>query len=265
VDLCAHEGIPCVLGHALYMQAIHGGKAQNAKIDAPQIAVLLRGGMLPQASVYPADMRAPRDLLRRRTSLRRRRAAWLTHIHNTKSQSNLPEIGKKIADQANREGVAEWFPDPAVQKSIAVARELIGHYDPLLRDLEWAILKTAQQHDATTLYLLRTVPGIGESLSLVLWYAIHAMHRFPGGQDFLSSCRLGKGAQASAGKRCGTAGAEIGNAYLQWAFSEAAGLLLRDHPVAQPYLARLEQKHGKGKVFTVLAQTLARAVSSMLT
>ena len=51
--------MPCVLGPALYMQAIHGGKAKNDKIDAQKIAVLLRGGMLPQAYIYPADMRSP--------------------------------------------------------------------------------------------------------------------------------------------------------------------------------------------------------------
>ena len=65
-DLCAQEGIPFVLGHALYMKAIHGGQAKHATIDAQNIAVRLRGGMLPQAYVYPADMRATRDLLRRR-------------------------------------------------------------------------------------------------------------------------------------------------------------------------------------------------------
>ena len=48
-DLCAREGIPFVLGHALSMQAIHGGKAKNDKRDAQKLAVLLRGGMLPQA------------------------------------------------------------------------------------------------------------------------------------------------------------------------------------------------------------------------
>jgi transposase len=72
-DLCAREGIPCVLGHALYMKAIHGGKAKNDKIDAQKIAVLLRGGMLPQAYAYPAEMRATRDLLRRRMPLVRTR------------------------------------------------------------------------------------------------------------------------------------------------------------------------------------------------
>src|SRR5262245_28924144 len=32
-DLCADAGIPFVLGHALSMKAIHGGKAKNDKID----------------------------------------------------------------------------------------------------------------------------------------------------------------------------------------------------------------------------------------
>jgi hypothetical protein len=48
-DLCAAEGIPFVLGHALSRKAIHGGKATHDTIDAQKIAVLLRGGMLPQA------------------------------------------------------------------------------------------------------------------------------------------------------------------------------------------------------------------------
>jgi transposase len=263
-DLCAREGIPFVLGHALYMKAIHGGKAKNDKIDAQKIAVLLRGGMLPQAYVYPADMRATRDLLRRRMHLMRKRAELLGHIQNTNSQYNLPELGKKIAYKANRDGVAERFPDPAVQKSIEVDLALIDHYDDLLREMELTILKTAKQHDANTLYLLRTVPGIGEILSLVLLYEIHDIQRFPRVQDFVSYCRLVKCARESAGKRYGTSGTKIGNAYLKWAFSEAAVLFLRTNPAGQKYLARLEKKHGKGKALTVLAHKLARAVYHML-
>jgi len=263
-DLCAREGIPFVLGHALYMKAIHGGKAKNDKIDAQKIAVLLRGGMLPQAYVYPAEMRATRDLLRRRMHLMRKRAELLAHVQNTNSQYNLPEIGKKIAYKANRDGIAERFPDPAVQKSIEVDLALIGYYDPLLTDLELHIVKTAKQHDAQTLYLLQSVPGIGKILSLVLLYEIHDIQRFPRVQDFVSYCRLVKCAKESAGKRYGTSGAKIGNAYLKWAFSEAAVLFLRNHPAGQKYLARLEKKHGTGKALTILAQKLARAVYYML-
>jgi transposase len=263
-DLCAREGIPFVLGHALYMKAIHGGKAKNDKIDAQKIAVLLRGGMVPQAYVYPADMRATRDLLRRRMHLMRKRAELLTHVQQTNHQYNLPEIGKKIAYKANRDGVAERFPDPAVQKSIEVDLALIGHYDELLRDLELAIVTTAKQHDANTLYVLQTIPGIGKILSLVLLYEMHDIARFPRVQDFVSYCRLVKCAKESAGKRYGTSGTKIGNAYLKWAFSEAAVLFLRNNPAGQKYLARLENKHGKGKALTVLAHKLARAVYYML-
>jgi len=35
-DLCAQHDIPFVLGHALYMKAIHGGKAKNDKTAAPE-------------------------------------------------------------------------------------------------------------------------------------------------------------------------------------------------------------------------------------
>jgi transposase len=246
------------------MKAIHGGKAKNDKIDAQKIAVLLRGGMLPQAYVYPSEMRATRDLLRRRIHFMRKRAELLTHVQQTNSQYNLPAMGKKIAYKANRDGVSERFPDPAVQKSIAVDLALIDHYDQLLRDVELSILTTAKQHNANTLYLLRTVPGIGEILSLVLLYEIHDLQRFPRVQDFVSYCRLIKCAKESAGKRYGTSGSKIGNAYLKWAFSEAAVLFLRANPAGQKYLARLEKKHGKGKALTVLAHKLARAVYYML-
>ena len=183
------------------MQAIHGGKAKNDTIDAQKIAVLLRGGMLPQAYVYPAAMRATRDLRQRRTHLMRKRAELRTHSQQTTRPYTLPEIGKKIASKANRDGGAERFPAPAVQKSIEGDRALSGHYDQLRRDVELAILKTAKQPNAQTLSLLRTVPGIGELLSWGLLHHIHAITRFPRGHDCFSYGRLVKCPQEAAGKR----------------------------------------------------------------
>ncbi|MGH8057771.1 MAG: IS110 family transposase, partial [Candidatus Entotheonellia bacterium] len=164
-DLCEREGIPFVLGHALYMKAIHGGKAKHDRIDAHKIAALLRGGRIPMAYVYPARMRATRDLLRRRMHLMRKRAELLTHIQNTPSQYHLPAFEKNIAYAANRAAVPEHFDHPVVRKSIDVDVALIDHYDRLLKELELYILRTARQHDPNTLYRLRTVPGIGKILS----------------------------------------------------------------------------------------------------
>src|SRR5262245_4220381 len=95
------------------------------------------------------------------------------------------------------------------------------------------LLQTATQHDAPTLYLRQTVPGIGKILSLVLLYDIHDIERFPRVQDFASYCRLVTCAKASAGTRLGTSGKTIGHAHLTWAFSEAATLFLRNNEPGQ--------------------------------
>jgi transposase len=252
-DLCTQEGLAFVLGHALYMKAIHGGKAKHDKIEAYKIAVLLRGGMLPPASVYPADRRATQDLWRRRMQLRRQRAELLAHMQHTNRQYNRPEISKKLAYKANRDGVAKRFPEPAVQKSIEVARALIDSYDRLLTDVELALVNTAKAHDAQTFYRLRSSPGGGKILSLVILYEIHDLHRFPRVQEFVSYGRLVKCAKESAGKRYGTSGTKMGHASLKWAFSEAAVLCLRNNPAAQQYLTRLAKKPGTGKALPVLA------------
>jgi transposase len=262
-DLCSKQNIPFVLGHALYMKAIHGGKAKNDKIDAHKIAVLLRGGMLPMAYVYPPEMRATRDLLRRRMYLMRKRSELLAHVQNTNSQYNLPEIGKRIAYKANREGVAERFSDPSVQRSIEVDLKLMDHYDQLLTDLELYIVRTAK-HDAYAFYRLRSVPGIGKILALVILYEIHDINRFPTVQDFVSYSRLVKCAKGSAGKRHGTSGKKIGNVHLKWAFSEASVLFLRANPKGQRFVEKLSSKHGKAKALSILAHKLGRAVYYML-
>jgi transposase len=263
-DLCAQEGIAFVLGHALYMQAIHGGKTKNDKIEAHKIAVLLRGGMLPLAYVYPPEMRAPRDLLRRRCHFMRKRAELLTHIQNTNRQYHLPEFGKKLADKGNRAGVEEHFPEPSVRKTIEVAVALIDHYDTLRGELELYSTRTAKGHDVQTFARLQSVPGIGKILALVILYEIQDIARFPRVQDFVSYCRLVKCAKESAGKRHGLSGKKIGNPQLQGAFSEAAVLFLCQNKLGQKYFAKLERKYGNGKALPVLAQKLARAVYYML-
>jgi transposase len=247
------------------MKAIHGGKAKNDTIDAQKIAVLLRGGMLPQASVYPAEMRATRDLLRRRLPLTRQRAELLTHVQQTNWRYNLPESGKQLAYKANRDGVAERFPDPAVQKRVEVDLALIDYDDQRLSAVELSLVQTAKQHHAQTLARRQSVPGIGKILSLVLLYEMHDITRFPRGQAFVSYGRRVKCAKESAGKRSGTSGATIGNPSLKRAFSEAAVLFLRNNPAAPKYLARLEPKPGKGKALTMFAHQLARAVYDLLT
>ena len=264
-DVCAAEGIAFVLGHALAMKAIHGGKAKNDKLDSFKIATLLRGGLLPQAYVYPAAMRSTRDLLRRRLHLVRKRGQLLAHIQNTRAQYNLPEFGRRLAYPANRDGVLEHFADASVRKSIDVDLARLERYDTLITDLELVLVRTAKQHDGDAFHRLRSVPGIGKVLALTILYEIHDITRFARVQECASYARLVKGRKESGGKMLGTSGAKMGNVHLKWAFSEASVLFLRHATGGKKFLTRLEKRHGKGKALSILAHKLGRAVFYMLT
>jgi len=263
-DLCAREGIRFVLGHALYMKAIHGGKVKNDRIDSAKIAGLLRGGMFPLAYVYPAAMRSTRDLLRRRQYLVRQRAELLAHVQNTNSQWNLPQFAKKLDRKSNRVDVAERFEDAAVRKSIEADCALLDRLGELIKALEAYIVRNVRVHDARTWYRLRSVPGIGKVLALVILYEIQDIARFASVGQFCSYARLVRGSKESAGKKAGPMGRKIGNAHLKWAFSEAVCLMMRELPQASAYVARQEKKHGKGKAMSMLAHKLGRAVYFML-
>ncbi|MDY6974030.1 MAG: IS110 family transposase [Thermodesulfobacteriota bacterium] len=263
-DLCAREDIPFVLGHALYLKAIHGGKTKNDKIDSRKIAVILKGGMFPVAYVYPGEMRPTRDLLRRRMYLMHKRAELLAHIENTNSQYNLPPFGKKLAYKSNRVGVADRFEDATVQKTITVDLNLVDYYDKLLAEVELFILKHARTNDPHSLYLLQSMYGVGKILSLVMLYEIHDINRFPTVANFISYSRLVKPQRESAGKKSGSRNSKIGNVHLKWAFSEAAVLFLKGNEPAQKIHQRRVSKYGKSKALAILAQKLARAVYFML-
>ena len=212
-DLGQQAGRAFVLGPALSRKAIHGGKAKNDTIDAPKSAVLLRGGMFPPAYVDPAEMRAPRDLFRRRGHLARKRAELFAHSHHTKSQDTRPEIGKRLATKANREEGADHFPAPSVRQASAVDGSLIDHAEQLLNAVEGSLTRSAKPAEVQTFARLQSVPGIGQSLAVVILYEIPDSPRFPCVPDVVSSCRLGTCAKASNGHRLGTSGKKIGTVH----------------------------------------------------
>jgi transposase len=264
-DLCQKEKISFLIGHALYMKAIHGGKAKNDRIDANKIARLLRGGNFPLAYLYPQGMRETRDLLRRRNFLVRQRSGLFTHLQILNSQYNLAPFAKKIACPANRAelDIAGRFNDRSVQQNAAADLAVIDCLDEQIARLELYLTRTAKVDDVQTFHRLQTIPGIGKVLALVLLYEIHDIRRFASVGQFLSYCRLVRCEHESAGKVLGSGGRKIGNAQLRWGFGEAACLFLRGSERAKKWKQKQEKKRGEGKALAILAARLARAVYHM--
>lgn len=263
-DFCEAHGIHFILGHALYMRAIHGGKAKNDRIDSLKIARLMRGGNFPMAYVYPREMRSTRDLLRRRTNLVRHGANLKAHVANTTSQYNLPPNKVNLKNVSAREQLRHTFDDPGVQHMIDLDMAVLECYHRELSQTECYLEQQARKHRPVYLNLLRTIPGIGRILALTILYETGDINRFDTVQQFASYSRLVKCKAESAGKSYGTQGAKIGNGHLKWAFSEAAVLFLRGNEDAQRYLRKLQKRMRKAKALSALAHKLGRATFFML-
>jgi transposase len=264
-DGCHKANLPFYLGHALYMKAIHGGKKKNDRVDSKTLADLLRANLFPVAYPYPQEMRATRDLLRRRHRFVALRAEGYTHIQNTFSQQAiLDPLSLEVKNKSTRRELCQRFSDPDLEMTIDCDLDLIDTLDQMITKVEKQIEAQAKHHDKNAYALLRTTPGIGKMLALTILYEIHSIDRFKSAQHFSSYCRLIKVEKSSAGKSTGQERKKIGNPHLKWAFSEIILRAQVDSAPIKKYYEKLKSKHGPGKAKSVIAHKFGVAVYYML-
>ena len=88
--------------------------------------------------------------------------------------------------------------------------------------IERKLSEQIHHHDPVGVQLVRTVPGFGKTLAMLIVYETQDIRRFPWEGNFISYSRLVKCSHESAGKRITGRNSKIGNVHLKWAFSEAA-------------------------------------------
>ena len=263
-DTCRDHAIPFHLGHALAMKAVHGSKTKTDAHDALAIAQLLRGGVFPPAYAYPRERRGLRDLLRARLRFVRLRARTYGHVHTARRQLNLAPVGSDVKYKSKRDAILADVPDDHTRRALQAELDLLSPHDDLIRKLERDIEVAADEHYSRELAVLRTIPGVGPIISMTVLLEIDTVERFDSRQQFCSYARLITPPQESAGKSVGMGCRKQGNAWLKWAFSEAAVLGAQKDARIGVYLTKLQATHGKSRGLAILAHKLGRAMYHML-
>jgi len=112
--------------------------------------------------------------------------------------------------------------------------------------------------------LLKTVPGIGETLATTIMLEMGTIRRFASVGNFSSYCRCVDSRRESNGKKKGEGNAKNGNKYLAWAFVEAANFALRYCPEVKRFYERKKRKTNGIVAIKAIAHKLARACYYML-
>lgn len=264
-DGCVEAGIPFYLGHAAYMKAIAGNKHKNDPLDAEIIAHLMRSNLFPQAYPYPGEMRAVRDLLRRRHRLVRHRSEAYTHVQLLLCQQGICDFhGRDVKCVSGKQQILNSLSDPDVYYLVNSDIRLIEQLDCLLSEIEKQIKGRAYHHNGTDYSILKSVTAVGDMLALSILYETHDINRFPSAGNYSSYCRVIRAQRTSAGKNKYGRNQKMGNPYLKWAYGQ---IIIHARQTSEPinrYYQKLEAKRCAKLARGIMAHKFAVAVYHML-
>ncbi len=256
VDGLAEAGYHPQLVNPCAVQQYRGLKQTDDESDAFWLAHLMRLNLLPLGYIYPKVERAVRDLLRKRLQLVRCRVTHMLSTQNQLWRSTGHKIESKRIKQADST-LCELVADPNIQRAIQANLTVIATLNTQIAELE-ALVKS-QMVTKPEFRSLLTIDGIGDILGLTIALETGDIRRFPTVGRFASYCRCVRSQRLSNGKRKGENNRKNGNAYLAWAFVEAAHSIIRHHQAAHRFYQRKRAQKNGALATKALAHKLARA------
>lgn len=263
VDGLQAAGFTVHLANTTAIKKYDGLKHSGDEADARYLAHLLRLGVLRTGTILPKDLRALRDLARKRMQLVRNRTAQILAVENIMARERGARLSSNQIKRMSMEDLAAVNLSADVSLAVATNLTVIGTLNTQIDLLERRL------HEALNLrsdYVLLTgVPGIGETLATVICLEVGSITRFAQVGNFASYARCVDSEYTSNGKKKGEGNTKNGNKYLAWAFIEAANFARRYCPEAKRFYERKKAKSNTMVATKALAHKLARACFHMLT
>ena len=257
VDGLMEVGYSVDLVNTSAVNRYEGLKYVDDRHDARWLARLLHLGILPTGHIYPKQERAVRDLLRRRAFLVRDRTSHLLSVKNLYSRNTGAQVAANELKRLTDEQVTAQFSDPHLALAITSSLAVVRGINEEIAGIEKLILKDATLKPEFE--LLKSIPGIGQTLALTIMYETGSIARFADAGHFCSYCRCVPSQHLSNGKVKGKGNVRNGNAYLSWAFMEAAHFAIRFEPRAKSFYERKKAKTHAMVALRAISHKLARA------
>jgi transposase len=257
VDGLKAAGLEVKLANTVAMKRYEGLKHSGDEDDAAHLAHLLRLGILPTGYIHPPAERALRDLARKRIQLVRSRTQQVLAVENIMAR----EWGSRLSSNAIKRLPVEGVDTLGLAADVALAVKsnvaIIVVLNQEIERLESRLLEGVKLRPEYA--LLKSIPGIGEVLAIVIMLETGDIGRFAQVGHFASYARCVDSARYSNGKKKGEGNTKNGNAYLVWAFIEAANFARRFSAEARRFFERKKAKTNGVVATKALAHKLARA------
>jgi len=257
VDGLQAAGYPVVLANPAGFSPYNGLKHADDRSDAFFLAEMLRLKILPLGYVYAAEQRPVRDLLRRRMSLVQQRTALMLSFQSLYTRTTGGSLTLSRLKELEAQEAQRLYEHPANQLIAGLQLEHIEQLDASIERLEKAVLQVARTLPCYS--RLKTLPGVGVILGLMITMEIGDIKRFAGPGEFASYCRTVRAQRTSNDKKKGENNRKCGNKYLAWAFVEAANFARRYDAASRKWFDRKAARTNSIIATKALACKLAKA------
>jgi transposase len=226
VDEIEEAGMKPLLVHARKAKMMIGCINKTDKLDVRGLNRLQRTGTLPGVWIPTKEIRDKRDLARARMYLVDQRTCLKNRVHATLAKYALELRGVSDAFGKRSRILLDNQVKQLPQYTRFSTERQLEQIDVLNSQVELLSQKMKEVFDETEeVRLLRTMPGIGFLLSIVISLEVGDVTRFPTPQKLASYSGTTPRVHASGGKvRYGNLRPDV-NRYLKWAFVEAANTI----------------------------------------
>ena len=262
VDALQAAGYRVHLANTAAIKRYEGLKHSDDEDDAAYLAQLLRLGILPSGYICPPAVRAVRDLARKRMQLVRSRTAQVLSVENMLSRQTGTGMRSYAVQRLTAQAVASFGFHQDVGRALCANVAVIQTLNREIDRLEQRLHRCVRLRPEFG--LLTSVPGIGQTLATLIMLEVGTIERFAAVGNFASYARCVDSARISNGKKKGQGNVKNGNAYLAWAFVEAANFARRYCVEARRFYERKKARTNGVVATKALAHKLARACYHML-
>jgi transposase len=257
VDGLRAQGRDVRLANPAKMEQYEGLKNTDDRSDAAWLAEQTRLGILPESYVYPKDTRSVRDALRRRQLFVRQRTKILLSLDSLFSRYGFESPCSEQLKKWGYPDIESLDLDDFSRLQVTTLLESVRNSDALAKQIEAEVL--ARVKPTVQYQRLQQLPGIGQTLSMVIALESGEFSRFASAGQYASYCRAVKSIRSSNGKKKGRNNGKNGNPYLAWAFIEAATFAVRYYPRIKSWYERKKQRRNVAVAKKALACKLAKA------
>jgi transposase len=271
IEEMERSGHKPILVHPRKAKLMMGMTNKTDRLDVNGLAMLSRNGTIPEIWIPKGELRDKRELPRMRMAIVGMRTKLKNRIHATLAKYNIViEEVSDIFGVRGREIVKKRLEElpPETKRSVMEELSLLDEVERHIKSAESRIKEIVKE--TKEMQLLKTLPGFGHILSIVVALEVGDIRRFSRAEQLASYSGTVPRVKSSGGKAYYGKVLPDVNRYLKWAFIEAANMVvlnqerLRGYHVVEVY-KRLRSRKDHAKAVVAVARHLAEATFWVLT